>query len=52
MANGKRVDTENGAPPGWGDAPPMGVSSIKGGRRFEGRESATTNLAIFLERSA
>jgi hypothetical protein len=43
---------ENGASPGWGDAPPMGVSSIKGGRRFEGRESATTNLETVLSKRA
>lgn len=28
-----------------GDAPPMGVSFHQVGRRFEGRESATNNLA-------
>ena len=27
-----------------GGAPPMGVSFHQAGRRFEGRESATTNL--------
>jgi hypothetical protein len=27
-----------------GGAPPMGVSFHRVGRRFEGRESATTNL--------
>lgn len=33
----------NGAPP-EGDAPPMGVSFHRAGRRFEGRESAASDL--------